>query len=230
MDQMINAVFAFGVVLLGVALLWWLRVRGQPRRHEVSVHGSLEQLRAVGELQVYKVLTREIVTSTDHSWGEWGAKYLSWILSKKKMAMIFEFEIAFAYDLEDSRLAIQDLGNGHYQVQLPPCQHQAFIRNIQFYDEQAGKLLPWLLPDLLNGFLSAGFDEADKNRLVTAARGHAEAQAAKLIDNLQSEVHRSAKRTLDALAKAFGARHVSFVFDTSNVVDLNVEVAQAVQA
>lgn len=230
MDQITNAVFAVAMLLLAFGLLWWLRVRGQPRRHEVMVHGSLEQLRAVGDLQVYKVLTREIVTSTDHSWGEWGAKYLSWILTKKKMAMIFEFEIAFSYDLEDSRLSIKDLGNGHFQVQLPPCQHQAYIRNIQFYDEQAGKLLPWLLPDLLNGFLTAGFDEADKNRLIAAARGHAEAQAAKLIDNLQSEVHRSAKRTLEALAKAFGARHVSFVFDTSNVVDLNVDMAQAVSA
>lgn len=230
MELTINAVLALALLLLALALLWWLRQRSQPRRHEITIQGSLDQLRAVGELQVYKVLTREIVTSTDHSWGEWGAKYLSWILSKKKMAMIFEFEIAFAYDLQDPRLGIQELAAGHFQVQLPPCQHQAFIRNIQFYDEQAGKLLPWLLPDLLNGFLSAGFDEADKNRLVAAARGHAEAQAAKLIDDLQSEVHRSAKRTLEALAKGFGARHVSFAFDNSPVVDLNVGIAQAVRA
>jgi hypothetical protein len=175
-------------------------------------------------------MTREIVTETDHSWGEWGAKYLSWMLSKKKMAMIFEFEIAFSYDLNNPALEIKAVSPGHYLVRMPPCQHQAFIRSIQFYDEQAGKLLPWLLPDLLNGFLSAGFDENDKNRLVAAARGHAEVQATNLIQDLNSEVHRSAKHTLSAIAKGFGAQHVSFEFAPSTVVDLNVGIAQAVQA
>jgi hypothetical protein len=225
------------MILLAVALLaiagvgaWWLSTRGKPRQHDLNVHASLEQLRAVGELQVYKVMTREIVTETDHSWGEWGAKYLSWMLSKKKMAMIFEFEIAFSYDLNNPALEIKAVSANHYLVHMPPCQHQAFIRSIQFYDEQAGKLLPWLLPDLLNGFLSAGFDENDKNRLVAAARGHAEVQAAALIKDLNSEVHRSAKHTLSALAKGFGAQHVSFEFEPSTVVDLNVGMAQAVQA
>jgi len=62
------------------------------------------------------------------------------------------------------------------------------------------------------------------------ARGHAEVQAAALIKDLNSEVHRSAKHTLSALAKGFGAQHVSFEFEPSTVVDLNVGMAQAVQA
>jgi hypothetical protein len=29
-------------------------------------------------------------------------------------------------------------------IQLPPYQHEVCLRNIQFYDEQGGAMLPWL--------------------------------------------------------------------------------------
>lgn len=225
------------LILLAVALLavagvwgWWLKGRGKVSEPQIEVSSSIEQMRAIGQLSVFKVITREIVTSTDHSWGEFGAKYLSWILSKKKMAMIFEFEIDFRYDLRRPEFQINELASSRYLIKMPPCQHQVFIRNIQFYDEQRGKLLPWLLPDLLNGFVSAGFGEEDKNRLVAAARDHAEAQALGLIGDLQSDVNQSAKTTLGAIAKGFGASQVSFEFDGSPAVDLNVGMAGEVAA
>lgn len=226
------AVMMMALALLALAGVWawWLRGRQPQARPEPQVQSSIEQLRAIGQLSVFKVVTREIVTETDHSWGDFGAKYLSWMLSKKKMAMIFEFEIDFRYDLRRSDFTIRDLGQQRYLIGMPPCQHQAFIRNIQFYDEQRGRLLPWLVPDLLNGFLSAGFTEEDKNRLVAAARNHAEQQALKLIQDLQSDVHQSAKTTLEAIAKGFAAQQVSFEFAGSATVDLNVGMASAVAA
>ena len=87
-----------------------------------------------------------------------------------------------------------------------------------------------LLPDLLNGFLATGFAEANKNRLVAAARDHAEAQARNLIGDLQSDVNQSAKSTLEAIAKGFAALQVSFEFDGSPTVDLNVGMASDVAA
>ncbi|MBQ1783983.1 MAG: DUF4230 domain-containing protein [Gammaproteobacteria bacterium] len=219
------------LALLAIAGVWggWLKRRSAPAA-TIEVQSSIEQMKAIGQLSVFKVITREIVTSTDHSWGEFGAKYLSWMLSKKKMAMIFEFEIDFRFDLRRPEFQIRELGEQRYLLHMPPCQHQVFIRDIQFYDEQHGKLLPWLLPDLLNGFLATGFAEADKNRLVAAARDHAEAQARNLISDLQSDVNQSAKSTLEAIAKGFAARQVSFEFDGSPTVDLNVGMASDVAA
>lgn len=227
----------FALTLLAVAILalagvwaWWLKGRAKREKPAPVVHSSIEQMKAIGQLSVFKVVTREIVTECDHSWGEFGAKYLSWILTKRKMAMIFEFEIDFRYDLRHVGFRINALGDDRYFIEMPPCQHQAFIRNIQFYDEQRGRLMPWLVPDLLNGFFSSGFSEDEKNRLVAAARDHAESQARQLIDNLQSEVHQSAKNTLEAIAKGFGAHQVSFEFDGDATVDLNVGVARDVAA
>ena len=42
---------------------------------------------------------KEIVTSVDHVWGDIGKKYFSWMLSEKKLAMVFEFEVDFVYNL-----------------------------------------------------------------------------------------------------------------------------------
>ncbi|MBM4154086.1 MAG: DUF4230 domain-containing protein [Lentisphaerae bacterium] len=196
----------------------------------LSIQSGLQNLRAVGHLSVFKAVTREIVTETDHTWGELGKKYLSWILSTKKMAMIFEFEIDFRYDLRRPEFDIVPAADGSVVVRMPPCHHDARIRDIRFYDEQRSRLLPWLLPDLVNGFLSGGFTEEDKNRLVSAAKAHAEAQARSLIDNLQPEVQASAKATLQSLARAFGVEKAVFDFSGGGAPEITVEVARPAAA
>lgn len=203
------------------------RRRGAP---VIDVRTGLQNLRSVGHLSVFKAVTREIVTETDHSWGEFGKKYLSWMLSIKKMAMIFEFEIDFRYDLRRSEFEISSTGDGSAVIRMPPCRHEARIRDIRFYDEQRSKLLPWLLPDLLNGFLGGGFTEEDKNRLVAAARAHAEAQARSLIESLRPEVETSARATLQSLARALGVGQVAFDFAASADPDLTVNVADRAAA
>ena len=208
-----------------------IRRKRPKKKEEPLVFSSIEQLKAIGQLSVYKVMTKEIVTETDHTWGEFGDRYLSWMLSGKKMAMIFEFEIDFRYNLQSSQFTIDEESEGAFRIGMPPCEHEVHIRDIRFYDEQGSKLLPWLLPDLLNGFLSGGFSEEDKNRLVDAAKGHAERQALELIENVQSEVRKSAKTTLESISRAFGAQQVEFDFAADiDTAEVEVAVAESVTA
>jgi hypothetical protein len=223
--------FLAGVIasLVLAFVVWiWIKRKTSGSAKEVRIFSSIEQLRAIGQLSAYKVLTKEIVTETDHTWGEFGTRYLGWVLSGKKMAMIFEFEIDFRYNLQSPKFEINEQGSGSYVVVMPPCDYQVHIRDIRFYDEQGSKLLPWLLPDLVNGFLGGGFSEVDKNRLIDAAKGHAEKQALELINNIQSEVQQSAKSTLESISKAFGAEALEFRFAPQHATQVEVEVSQKV--
>jgi hypothetical protein len=216
------------LLLAGIVAVLMFRLRKKgPSAREISVLSSLESVRTIGHLSVFKAFTKEIVTETDHSWGAFGKKYLSWVLSNKKMAMIFEFEIDFRFDLRSGEFSIAETSPGCYVFTMPPCLHEANIRNIQFYDEQGARLFPWLLPDLLNGFLPAGFSESDKNRLVADARSHAEQQAKQLIRNLESDVQASAKRTLESIAHSLGVKKVDFEFLQAVEPQVKVEFLDA---
>lgn len=214
MDTLINILIGFVVALivagLGI-LLWRQRRKPESSGDKISIHASIQKLKAIGQLSVFKVLTKEIVTEIDHSWGEIGKKYLSWVLSGKKMAMIFEFEIDFRYDLRSAEFEITE-SDGTYTLSMPPCLHETSIRDIQFYDEQKSKLIPWLLPDLINSIFVDGFSEQDRNKLKDAARKAAEAQAESMVISLSSDVEQSARQTLKSLARAFGAENVRFEF------------------
>jgi len=219
------------VALVAVGVLWvWLKAKRSGPAKEVRIFSSIEQLRAIGQLSAYKVLTKEIVTETDHTWGEFGTRYLSWVLSGKKMAMIFEFEIDFRYNLQSPLFEIKETGADTYEIGMPPCDYEVHIRDIRFYDEQGSKLLPWLLPDLLNGFLVGGFSEENKNKLIDAAKGHAEKQALELINNIQSEVQKSAKATLESISHAFGAKDMEFKFAVQHATSVEVAVSDQLAA
>ena len=225
--------FFVGVVVALVVFggLWiWLKLKKNKSVKDVRIFSSIEQLRAIGQLSVYKVMTKEIVTETDHTWGEIGSRYLSWVLSNKKMAMIFEFVIDFRYNLQSPLFEITEKSDTAYSIVMPPCDYEVHIRDIRFYDEQGSKLLPWLLPDLLNGFLTNGFSEVDKNKLVDAAKGHAEKQALELINNIQSEVQKSAKTTLESISKAFGVKHLDFKFSNQTTTTVDVAVSEKLAA
>ncbi|MCK4565385.1 MAG: DUF4230 domain-containing protein [Verrucomicrobia bacterium] len=225
--------FLMGMVVALVVAggLWlWLKLKKNKPAREIRIFSSIERLRAIGQLSVYKVLTKEIVTETDHTWGEFGARYLSWVLSNKKMAMIFEFEIDFRYNLQSSLFEIAETGESAYAITMPPCDYEVHIRDIRFYDEQGAKFLPWLIGDLTKGFLGGGFSEQDKNKLVDAAKGHAEKQALELIDNIQSEVQKSAKSTLESISRAFGAENVDFTFTLQKATEIKVAVSEKLAA
>jgi len=217
-------------LVIGGGLWLWLKLKRNKPAGETRIFSSIERLRAIGQLSVYKVMTKEIVTETDHTWGEFGTRYLKWVLSSKKMAMIFEFVIDFRYNLQSPLFKIEETGEATYSVTMPPCDYEVNIRDIRFYDEQGSKLMPWLLPDLLNGFLSDGFSEEDKNKLVDAAKGHAEKQALELINNMQSDVQKSARTTLESISRAFGAGSVEFTFSTQSPAEVEVGVSEKLAA
>ena len=188
----------------------------------VTVDSGLARIREIGHLSAFKVYTKEIVTETKHDWGDLGSRYLTWILSSKKMAMIFEFEIDCRYDLRSPDMTIEDVGDRTIVVKMPSCLYEVHLQNIRFYDEQHSRFLPWLLPDLVNTFFSTGFTEDDKNRLVAAAKNQAEVQARSLIHSFLPMAEDSAKRTLEAIFTSLGAREV--IFDFARPDKPNVEV------
>jgi hypothetical protein len=204
-----------------------LRIRGKKklRGKDVHIHASIEELRSVGELVVFKMITKEIVTAADHWFGEFGKRYLTWLLSNMKMAMIFEFEIDFRYDLRSNDFVIEAAGSGSYRLKMPKCFYRTYIRDVCFYDEQSAKLLPWLIPDLLNRAFGPGFNESDKNRLKEEAKQQAGRMARDFVEKIRPEVQSSATKTLETLGKAFGAESVTVDFSGSELIQTEVKEA-----
>ncbi len=193
-------------VILGT--LWYRRSRHDTPGQAMAVHTTLEKFRSVGELVVFKIITKEIITTTEHWFGEIGKKYLQWLASNKKIAMIFQFEIDFKYDLHSPDFIIELLDGNSYRLKLPPCQYESHIMDIHIYDEQKAQILPWLLPDLVNRIFDGGFNESTKNNLMAEAKHQAAMMADEFVKKVQTEVHNSARQTLEVLAKGFGAEDV----------------------
>ncbi len=209
--QQILVNFLWGLVCAGLVVLLWRRRAGRRGSMEVRSAASIEELRSIGELSVFKAVTKEIVTARDHSLGDVGKRYLEWLVTSRKMAMIFEFDIDFRYDLRDPAFSVEEAGAGRYRIAMPPCAYAVNVRNVTFYDEQDEKLLPIILPDVVNKLLPGGFREEDRNRLMEEARSQAEELAQGLARRLGGEVRTSARQTLEMLAKGFGASSVDIV-------------------
>ena len=203
-------------------LLWWLFFRPRGSGRQVKIYSSIEQLRSVGELVAFKMVTKEIVTASQHWFGESGKRYFQWLVSTKKMAMIFEFDIDFRYDLRSPDFKIEQKTENQYILKMPRCLYQVHIRDISFYDEQNSKFLPWLLPDLLNRAFGSGFSEEDKNQLKEEAKNQAAQLAEGVVNKLQSEVESSARQTLETLTKSLGIEKVKIDFSQSKIVASSV--------
>jgi hypothetical protein len=215
-------VFGFLIVLVvGFALGWlFIRQKGKSASAQTQIRSELTELRSIGELSVFRVVTKDILTHSDHSFGEFGRRYLKWAFSQKKLAMVFEFETDFRFDLRDPSLKIDSgvltpQGGRFIHLTLPPCQANVLMRDLSFYDEQRSKLLPWLLPDLINGFLPTGLSEADKNQLIGSARQHAQTQGVLLLERYKRDIENSATQTLTPILKALGAREIRVEFAKS---------------
>lgn len=228
------ALLVFLLLGFGGGWLWRARRRAEPR--ELVVRSSIDELRAIGELSVFKAVSKDLITHSDHTFGEFGRKYLSWAFTKKKLAMVFEFEMDFRYDLRSELFRIDavrpatDVGpragtpqpppKAH--ITLPPCRVEVSIKDLAFYDEQRSRLLPWLLPDLLQGFFDGRFSEDDKNRLIAAARAHAMAQAQGLADRYRAQVERSAYTTLAMLVRPLGYPTIDVQFASRQELSTHV--------
>ena len=222
-------------VLIGVLAVFggkriFRRNGSLPPKEAVRVQIFVEKLRALGELVVFKAYTKEIVTAAEHWFGEWGKRYLTWLISNKKMAMVFAFEINFWYDLRSAEFNITPAGDGRFIIKMPRCLYDISIKDISFYDEQRAKFLPWLIPGLLSEAFGAGPNEEDRNRLKNEALKQASFMADRLIQRLSSEIETSAQQTMEMLAKSFGARSVILDFTASKPQQRNVTDISSQQA
>jgi len=215
-----------GIILGALVVMGILKIvpkKGAGRSAPVPrVHIFLENLKSIGELVVFKAYTKEIVTAAEHWFNEWGKKYLTWLISNKKMAMVFAFEISFWYDLKSPDFTVGDAGLGKFVIKMPRCLYDISIKDISFYDEQRAKLLPWLIPGLLSEVFGKGPNEEDRNRLKDEALKQASFMADRLIQRLSSEIEKSAQQTMEMLAKSFGAKSVMLDFSKSQLVQRSV--------
>jgi hypothetical protein len=189
---------------------------------EHQIYAFVENMKSVGELVVFKAFTKEIVTTAENWLGKVGKKYLTWLMSNMKMAMVFQFEINFWYDLKSRDFKVTDAGQDRFMITMPKCLYNIHIKDISFYDEQSAKLLDWLLPPLISRVFAKDFTEEDKNRLKDEAKMQASLMANQLIEQLSSEIEKSARQTMEMLAKSFGAESVVLDFSESQLLEKEV--------
>ena len=189
---------------------------------EHQIYSFVENMKSVGELVVFKAFTKEIVTAAKHWFGDVGKRYLTWLVSNKKMAIVFEFELNFWYDLKSPDFSVTDAGERTFNIKMPQCLYDISIRRISLYDQQKAKLLPWLLPGLVSEFFGTSFNEEEHNRLMDEALKQASLMADQLINRLSSEIEKSARQNMETLARSFGAKSVLLDFSKSKMVERSV--------
>ena len=178
-------------------------------------------LTRIGELRVYRAYMKEIVTSVDHVWGEIGKKYFSWMLSEKKLAMVFEFEVDFVYNLFSKDFKVEQNQSG-LTVKMPRCKYDVKIKDFYFYDEQGTRLK--ILPEFLSSIFDGGVSEDEKNELVKMAIKQVEEIAKKVAKNIQSDVDKTTKATINNLIMGFNEHIDSFKFNEKNISDEQVHI------
>ena len=198
----------------------WYQKKSKTKQNPVKFNvGSY--LTRIGELRVYRAYMKEIVTSVDHVWGEIGKKYFSWMLSEKKLAMVFEFEVDFVYNLFSKDFKVEQNQNG-LSVTMPKCKYDVKIKDFYFYDEQGTRLK--ILPEFLSSIFDGGVSEDEKNELVKMAIKQVEEIAKKVAKNIQSDVDTTTRATINNLIMGFDEHIDSFKFNEKNISDEQVHI------
>ena len=198
----------------------WYQKKSKTKQSPVKFNvGS--HLTRIGELRVYRAYMKEIVTSVDHVWGEIGKKYFSWMLSEKKLAMVFEFEVDFVYNLFSKDFKVEQNQNG-LSVTMPKCKYDVKIKDFYFYDEQGTRLK--ILPEFLSSIFDGGVSEDEKNELVKMAIKQVEEIAKKVAKNIQSDVDKTTRATINNLIMGFNEHIDSFKFNEKNISDEQVHI------
>ena len=198
----------------------WYQKKSKTKQNPIKFNvGSY--LNRIGELRVYRAYMKEIVTSVDHVWGEIGKKYFSWMLSEKKLAMVFEFEVDFVYNLFSKNFKVEQNQNG-LSVTMPRCKYDVKIKDFYFYDEQGTRLK--ILPEFLSSIFDGGVSEDEKNELVKMAIKQVEEIAKKVAKNIQSDVDKTTRATINNLIMGFNEHIDSFKFNEKNISDEQVHI------
>ena len=198
----------------------WNKVQKKEKDDSIKLNVS-SYLESIGELRVYRAYMKEIVTSVDHVWGDIGKKYFSWMLSEKKLAMVFEFEVDFVYNLLSEDFKVFDDING-VSIKMPRCKYDVKIKDFYFYDEQGTRLK--ILPEFLSSIFDGGVSEDEKNELVKMAIKQVEEISKKVAMNIQSDVDRRTKETINNLLLGLKKRIDSFNFYKNNISQDQVNI------
>jgi len=183
------------------------------RKRKTVVFSCLDSFRALGKLLVFKIVSREIVSVEEKPFeGLLGSILPEWVFTRKKIIMIFEFSMSFIYDLHDPVFSISPAEDGDFSITLPVPTCDVALKDVSLYDEQKSRFLPILLPDIINGPLGRSFTVEEKNRLFSEAIKIVEDKAHVLLEKYHDEVRASARRTLEGIARSFGARKVLILF------------------
>ena len=151
--------YFIGILIVGaggflIGFIWnKLQKKETPSSIKVNVSSYLVR---IGELRVYRAYMKEIVTSVDHVWGDIGKKYFSWMLSEKKLAMVFEFEVDFVYNLLSEDFKVIE-NSKSISITMPKCKYDVKIKDFYFYDEQGTRLK--ILPEFLSSIFDGGVSD-----------------------------------------------------------------------
>ncbi|MCB9838389.1 MAG: DUF4230 domain-containing protein [Phycisphaeraceae bacterium] len=127
-------------IAIGVAALWLARrafARNSSSHTTIETTTVVDRVRSVGRLVGLEVSAKEIATST---------RGLPWlppaILSKARLAMIFQFEKQYAVDLTEIGAGdVRCARSGVWTVTLPPVEGRLRLTDVTPYDISAGKAL-----------------------------------------------------------------------------------------
>ncbi len=207
--------FGGGLVVAAVAFGVWKfsrRGHGTAASTRLTQESFVTSMRAVGELSVFRIMTKEVITASEHWFGEFGRKYLNWLLSERRITLVIEFDVDFRYDLNDPRFQIKREGPTGFTMTLPPCRHEVLIRDMNIHSEDNTELLPMIVPEVIGRVFTGGFSVEAKNKLIAETRDQASSFAEKLVAKAQVEAQRSATQTLSMLAQGLGAERVDVHF------------------
>ncbi len=215
MQNLLTGILVGLAVAVTASLTWRFARRGRKKSSAapaVSVESFITSMRSVGELSVYRVMTKEVITASDHWFGEFGKKYLNWLLSSQRITLVMEFDVDFRYDLTDARFRVLREGPTACRVVMPPCNHEVLLRDMRIHSEDKPELLPWLMPDLVGRFITGGFSVDAKNQLIAETRQESRRFAGELVRKVDAEAQASAVRALEPLTRGLGFPDVRYEF------------------
>ena len=107
-------------------------------------------------------------------------------------------------------------------INMPRCKYDVKIKDFYFYDEQGTRLK--ILPEFLSSIFDGGVSEDEKNELVKMAIKQVEEISKKVAMDIQSDVDRMTKETINNLLLGFNKRIDSFNFYENNISQDQVNI------
>jgi len=200
-------------IAIGIAALWLMRrafARNSTSHTTIETTTVVDRVRSVGRLVGLEVSAKEIATST---------RGLPWlppaILSKARLAMIFQFEKQYAIDLSLIEPEhVRRTRSGVWKVTLPAIDGALRLVDVTPYDIAAGKVLG--LFDVIP------MDAGAQKHLMCAAQEQASSIYQENESRYMTEAQRSIESQLTALLSMLG---VEIEFDWAEREDAAVAEA-----